>query len=86
MNNNAMQVIVDSIDDSVKNVYAIINGIKLTRKTESELDAKIFVLFRLPEKVVEYLCKLEASKMKVNSVKNSIEFTVNENLVIGLTL
>lgn len=84
--NNAMQVITASIDDSVKSVYAIINGIKFTKKTESELDAKVFVLFSLPETVVEKLCKTEASKIKVTSVENSVEFTTDENLVIGLTL
>lgn len=83
---NAMQVITASIDDSVKEVYAIINGIKFTKKAESEMDAKIFVLFSLPEKVVEYLCKLEGTKVKVKSVGNSVEFSTDENLVIGLTL
>lgn len=83
---NAMEIITNSIDDSVKEVYAIINGIKLTKKTETELDAKIFVLFSLPESIVEKLCKLEGTKLKVNSIQNSVEFTTDENLVIGLTL
>ena len=83
---NAMQVITNAIDNSVKEVYAIINGIKFTKKSETELDAKIFVLFSLPESIVEKLCKLEGTKLKVNSIQNSVEFTTDENLVIGLTL
>lgn len=83
---NAMQVITNCIDDSVKEVYAIINGIKFSKKSETELDAKIFVLFSLPEAIVEKLCKLEGSKVKTSAKNNSVEFTVEDDLVIGLTL
>ena len=82
----ALQLFMNSIDSSVKNVYAVIGGKKFSRKPSTAFQAKIFLLF-LPDEITRKLHKLDASSITVKSINNTVEFTVkDEDITLGLVL
>ena len=82
----AIQLFMNPIDSSVKNVYAVIDGKKFSRKPKTVFQAKIFLLF-LPDEITGKLHKLDASSITVKAMNNIVEFTVkDEDITLGLVL
>lgn len=82
----ALQLIMESIDSSVKNIYAVVGNKKFVRKPSTAFQAKIFLLF-LPNEITMKLHKLDSSSITVKSVNNIVEFTMkDEDITLGLVL